>query len=133
MKLFECQHCRQTLYFENTNCERCGRALGFLPDSLTLSALQPGEGDLWRALAAPETAQRFCANAAYGACNWLLPAESSEAYCRACRHNTLVPDLTVAENRPRWRALEAAKRRLFYSLLRLGLPLQTRAGDPSRG
>jgi hypothetical protein len=25
MKLFECRHCGQLLYFENTRCERCGR------------------------------------------------------------------------------------------------------------
>ena len=26
MKLFECQHCGQLLYLENTRCERCGHA-----------------------------------------------------------------------------------------------------------
>jgi hypothetical protein len=57
------------LYFENTACERCGRALGFLPELTNLSALEP-EGDLWRALAAPGTLYRACANVAYGTCNW---------------------------------------------------------------
>ena len=33
MKLFTCQHCGQLLYFENTRCERCGHALGYLPES----------------------------------------------------------------------------------------------------
>ena len=47
MKLFTCQHCGQLLYFENTACERCGRALGFLPELTNLSALEP-EGELTR-------------------------------------------------------------------------------------
>ena len=32
-----------------------------------------------------------------------------------------------------WRDIELAKHRLFYSLLRWGLPLKTRAEDPSHG
>ena len=31
MKLFECQHCGQLLYFENTRCERCGHRAGLSP------------------------------------------------------------------------------------------------------
>jgi hypothetical protein len=40
MQLFECQHCGQLLYFENTRCERCGHDLGYLPESSVLSALE---------------------------------------------------------------------------------------------
>ena len=75
MKLFTCQHCGQLLYFENTGCERCGRALGFLPELATLSALEQ-EGELWRALAAPAKRYRACANAAYDACNWQVEADA---------------------------------------------------------
>ena len=74
MKLFTCQHCGQLLYFENTGCERCGRALGFLPELATLSALEP-DGELWRALAAPAKRYRACANAVYDACNWQVEAD----------------------------------------------------------
>ena len=49
---------------------------------------------------------------------------------RACRHNQTVPDLTVPENVARWRKIEFAKHRLMYSLLKLQLPLATRAEDP---
>ena len=52
MKLFECQHCGQLLYFENTRCERCGHVLGYLPELTLLSALVPEDG-AWRPLAAP--------------------------------------------------------------------------------
>ena len=41
MKLFQCQNCGQPLYFENTRCERCGLALGYLPEQETITALKP--------------------------------------------------------------------------------------------
>ena len=40
MKLFQCQNCGQQLYFENTRCERCGLALGYLPERETITALK---------------------------------------------------------------------------------------------
>ena len=132
MKLFECQNCGQALYFENTRCESCGYALGFLPWAVTLSALA-AEGDRFRALAAPERPVRFCANAGAHACNWLVSADSDAVLCAACRHNRIIPDLSALENLSRWQKLEAAKHQMFYSLLRLGLPLKTRIEDPAHG
>lgn len=134
MKLFECQHCHQPLYFENTLCERCGHRLGYLPDAGTLSALEPvGEDGLWDALAMPGQRYRFCQNAELDACNWMLPAESTDTHCAACRHNHTIPDLSDAENLTRWRKLELAKHHLFYTLTNLKLPLRTRAEDPEHG
>jgi hypothetical protein len=130
MKLFECQACGQPLYFENSRCESCGRRLGCLPSLQEISALEPAEAGFWKALALPEGRFRFCANAEHDACNWLIPEEENNPYCRACRHNRTVPDLSIAQNVNRWRRLEAAKRRLFYTLLKLELPLATRAEDP---
>jgi hypothetical protein len=138
MKLFRCQVCAQVLYFENIRCERCGHTLGYLPDIGQLSALEPrGGNDLggaWQALAAPSRRRLFCANAAYDACNWMVPEQpGGEVFCASCRHNRTVPDLGVAANLPPWRRLQAAQRRLLYSLLRLELPLATRAEDPAHG
>jgi hypothetical protein len=129
MNTFQCQHCGQPLYFENNFCQGCGRRLGFLEESQTVSALET-VGDEWQALAAPERRYRFCANAAYEACNWLVPAASHQTFCAACRHNRTIPDLSQTENVIRWRKLELAKRRFFYTLLKLGLPLATQAEDP---
>jgi hypothetical protein len=42
--------------------------------------------------------------------------------CSACRLTETIPDLSVAGNREKWVRLEAAKRRLLYTLDRLGLP-----------
>ena len=129
MKLFECQNCGHPLYFDNTRCESCGLPLGYLPLLGKVSALQPDNG-LWHALAAPNERYRFCANAQYEVCNWLIPAESTEQYCAACRHNRTIPDLSVPGNRAHWRMIEVAKHRLFYTLLKLRLPLVTREEEP---
>ncbi|HYZ33627.1 MAG TPA: putative zinc-binding peptidase [Crenalkalicoccus sp.] len=132
MRLFRCQACGQVLHFENVRCERCGRPLGYLPGPATLSALEP-DGRAFRALAVPEGRFRYCANAAYDACNWLLSARDKDSLCAACRHNRVVPDLAVPENLPPWRRWEVAKRRLAYTLMKLRLPMPDRRQDPRHG
>jgi hypothetical protein len=129
MKLFECPACGQPLYFENTTCESCGRRLGYDPTVQKLAALA-SQGDQWRAFGVSEQVFRFCTNAEYDACNWLIPLEDAARYCAACRHNRTVPDLTIERNRLRWRRLELAKHRLFYTLMKLKLPLADRSRDP---
>ena len=136
MRLFKCPSCSQLLYFENTRCERCGLALGYLPERETITALEqepaiPGaKQTVWRALADQNT-YRYCANAAYDVCNWLVPTKRADAYCLACRHNRIIPDLSFADNLEKWRALEVAKHRLFYTLIQLRLPLETRWENPA--
>jgi len=125
MKLFKCQHCEQLLYFENNVCERCSHRLGFIPEIMNLSALEP-EGDGWRALAVDKKLYRFCANAAFDVCNWMIEADKPDRYCAACRHNRTVPDAGIADNVVAWRKIEIAKHRLFYTLMKLDLPLDER-------
>jgi hypothetical protein len=132
MKLFECQHCGQPLYFENTRCESCGRSLGYLPALETVTALEQGNRGL-RALAERRGRYRYCANAQHGACNWLVAVDSPEQFCAACRHNRTIPDLSQPENAEHWRKIEAAKHRLFYTLLKLRLPVKTKLEDPENG
>lgn len=133
MRLFECQSCGQLVYFENTRCEQCGHILGYLPELSMLSALAAAGNGAWRPLAAPERASRFCANAVHGACNWLLPVSSADAFCAACALNRTVPNLNIPEHCQRWKRLEAAKHRMVYGLLRLRLPLLSWRQDPQRG
>jgi hypothetical protein len=94
-----------------------------------LSVVEP-EGQVWRALAEPEKRYRFCANAEYDMCNWLVEQNQPSPYCAACRHNQTVPDLSLPENVMRWRKIEFAEHRLIYTLLKLRLPLATKAEDP---
>ena len=132
MQLFRCQSCEQLLYFENTHCERCSHRLGYLPWITTLSALDPKD-DHWRTLAHPKLLVRFCENAGHGVCNWLTDPNGVSSLCEACRFNRTIPDLTVEQNLPRWRRIEAAKHWLFYSLIRLCLPLRSQIDDPKGG
>ena len=106
MKLFVCQSCQQLLYFENSQCMRCGHQLGFLPENATLSALEPAGGDGWTALAAPgKGPYRLCANAAHASCNWLVEADADTPFCLACHHNRTIPDLTAPEHLEAWQKL----------------------------
>jgi hypothetical protein len=132
VKLFRCQNCEQLLYFENTQCERCSHRLGYLPWSATLSALEARD-DRWQTLTEPRVLVKFCENAGHGVCNWLTDPNDAGPLCAACRFNRTIPDLTVEQNLIRWRRLEAARHWLFYSLLRLRLPLKSRADDPEGG
>ena len=134
MKLFRCDHCGHALYFENVVCERCGHRLGYEPDANALVSLEPHPRDgTWLAPHLPGKAFAFCANAGFGACNWLVEAGSGDTYCRACRHNEIVPPMEDAQNLVRGQVIERAKKRLVYSLLRLRLPLATRTQDPVHG
>ena len=47
--------------------------------------------------------------------------------CDYCRHNDMIPDLSVPGNQERWLRLEEAKRRLLYTLDLLNLPYGTEA------
>jgi hypothetical protein len=60
-----------------------------------------------------------------------VPADSEETFCTACRYNRTIPDLTNPENLEHWRKIEFAKHRLFYTLVRLRLPLTMRPEDPN--
>jgi len=132
MKAFHCDGCGSLVFFENVECVKCHRALGYLPDASDLSALEPDTKDSWRALAPNAKARRYrlCLNGQqHRVCNWMVPVDDPEPLCRACRLNRVVPDLHVKGNLELWHKLELAKRRVVFRLLYLGLPL---AGDPAQ-
>ena len=133
MKIYDCA-CGATLFFENVQCLSCEREIGFLPDRLLLSALEPDTSpETWRALATRAT-YRKCQNyARERVCNWLIPGGDTSPFCVACRLNETILDLSRPENRVTWAKLETAKRRLIYSLLALRLPIVGRAEAPEDG
>jgi len=63
----------------------------------------------------------------------MVPAEDTNAYCRSCRLNRVIPNLSTPRNRVLWFRIEQAKRRLIYGILALGLPLVGREQDPLNG
>ncbi|MDV3253115.1 putative zinc-binding peptidase [Devosia sp. BK] len=134
MQLFSCDHCGNTIYFENNLCEHCGHALGYLPEENALVSLDPAGDNVWTAPAMPGKTYIYCDNARHAACNWLVTKEEGGSiFCLACQHNETIPSLDDPHNLSRWQTIERAKKRLFYSLLRLGLPLETRAENPEHG
>jgi hypothetical protein len=128
MKLFTCANCQNILYFENIYCEKCQSALGYWPVANSMVPLTP-DGALWRGItqdAEPDRTLpplRFCANTEHAACNWLMAADDTASLCLACRHNEKIPPLAAPAQAELWRRVQRAKNRLFYSLLRLRLPL----------
>lgn len=128
MKTFHCQFCGHPVFFENVSCLQCESALAFLPDRLNIAAIEPLAGDgqeLWRPRvrgrkAAPARYRR-CGNHAQNGCNFAVPANDPNVFCVACRLSRTIPDLSQPENPGRWVKVETAKRRLFYTLAKLGL------------
>lgn len=137
MRTFRCHKCGQALFFENVKCLACESRLAFLPDRLILAAMEPvaGEEGVWQPIAPRKrkpAARRYrlCRNNVdHGACNFAVPAGDGSPYCAACRLTRVRPNLSAPENQQRWIAIESAKRRLFYTLARLGLL----ASDPGDG
>jgi hypothetical protein len=132
MKLFVCDHCGNTVYFENDSCERCGRRLGYWPDQNKMVSVV--EDGFHSVSARNNQSFVFCDNARFGACNWLIPADpTGPVFCVACQHNDTIPTIVDPTNLLYWQVMERAKKRLFYSLLQLNLPLRNRRDDPYQG
>lgn len=127
MKLFTCAQCGNTLFFHNRACVNCGARLGFSPNSRDLHALMPTGDDRWQPVNGGDR-YRFCANAATDVCNWLVPEGDGSAYCRACRHNRLIPN-----DLDQFRRIIDAQHRLFYAFLKWDLPAPDRSEDPDGG
>jgi hypothetical protein len=135
MKLFSCGACQQVVHFENSQCTKCGHALAFLPDRSLLAAIEPvrDRPDLFVALGpgAERARYKLCGNQIdHGACNWAVPEQDQHRFCRACRLNELIPNLSDPKAKTAWLKLEQAKRRLVYTLLQLRLPVEPRAEQP---
>lgn len=128
MRTFTCV-CGARLFFDNTRCLSCSRLLGFRSDTLELTTIaEPG------ATPADDGPFRRCANyLENGICNWLVPGDSAETLCAACRLNHTIPNLSEDGNLKLWREVESAKRRLIYGLHRLGLRVLSKEDDPVRG
>ncbi|MBI1176890.1 hypothetical protein GC207_05570 [bacterium] len=134
MNVFRCDRCQSLVYFESVRCVQCGSVLGYLPDVGDVSAIEAKSDDAWRALspAADNAEYRRCGNSKqHEVCNWLVPADDPAALCKSCCLNDTIPDLRVTGNLERWRKLETAKRRVIYTLLKLGLPLNGGPTDDS--
>ncbi|MDR0258968.1 MAG: putative zinc-binding peptidase [Comamonas sp.] len=134
MRLFHCDQCGHLVFFESVHCVNCGAALAYLPDCDDVGAMAasdtdspvPVPGPLWQRITTKGSSSgqryRMCANRdQYQACNFAIPADTPYTLCSSCRQTLVLPDLSVSGNTLRWQKLESAKRRLYYTLARLGL------------
>jgi hypothetical protein len=134
MRAFACDHCGQLLFFENSHCLRCGAPLGFAPEKLELRTLEPLFRESYRAIdGSPHCRYRRCARAEVAACNWLVHESDPHELCVSCRLTSTVPALEDGHAQRAFALAEAAKRRLLYQLLDLGLPFVLRDDPPADG
>jgi hypothetical protein len=117
MRAFTCGHCGQLVFFENSLCLRCSTPLGFAPWLLDLVARDAEHPD-WAGLVQ-------CSNAGSAHCNWLLDPGDPGPLCRSCRLTRARPSDRDFEGLEQFAAAEAAKRRLLFQLLDLGLPVES--------
>lgn len=124
MKRFKCA-CGASVYFDAASCLHCGGTLAFDPTNLDIIRIAPGTDGVWTDLSGLE--YRRCANTANQyQCTWLVSDTIIDSLCVSCRLNRTVPDLDDPENLRLLTKIEAAKRRLLYSLLALGLRVQSK-------
>ena len=115
MQLVQCPRCGNRLYFENSLCARCGSVVGYDLAANRFELVGANGGKL------------YCANASRGACNWVVPEGSPTTLCLSCRLTEVIPPVDDPRHHRCWVEVEVAKRRLVYSLWRLGLPVAPRA------
>ncbi|MBT5331810.1 MAG: hypothetical protein HOL48_08520 [Porticoccaceae bacterium] len=131
MRRFWCD-CGHPLFFESTQCTNCGEEVGYDPQTAEMVTLKSGSriGSLFGG----GGDYQYCQNGIeHKVCNWLVRAEKAGSLCRGCSFNRTIPNLSRAENIKRWRRFEQAKKRLFYSLMALSLPLKNGWEDRESG
>lgn len=107
MRAFACQRCGQQVFFDNDVCIRCGSPLAVDPARLQVVVV--------------DDATRRCADTGRAGCNWLTARPGTS--CVSCRLTRTRPaDDDPAAGNP-FRVAEAAKRRLVFQLLTLGISL----------
>lgn len=130
MNVFDCPVCRNTIYFENISCERCGSQLGFVPSTLKFGEVEGAQKVLGSDPGGKSLP--YCRNQAINLCNWIVEDEGN-TFCRACKLNRKIPGVEDADTLEKWKRLEMAKHRLVYQLLKMGLPLDPKNGNSDNG
>ena len=133
MKPYPCPNCGRPTHFEVRVCPNCTFTLGYDPASDELLFLGDN-ATTWRDADAGDHDVVVCGNNnEFAVCNWLVERDDPVGFCRACRHNRTIPDLTAPTVPERWAKIEAAKRRLFHTLLHMNLPIETVAEAEANG
>lgn len=121
MRHYQCV-CGNVLFFDNSVCLQCGHEVGYdvmKDEMVSLNGSTPY--------------QRCTNGIDFGVCNWVIPATETPGLCCSCGLNRTIPDLTESANVDAWHKIEIAKRRILYTLARLGLTPVSKVQDPVNG
>ncbi len=132
MLTFQCDTCSSPVFFENIRCLSCNSILGIIPETYEVHSMKVDHSGTL--LGNDGRRYRFCKNSVdHGSCNQLVWASDPSVYCRACRFTEVTPDLKYKNNKELWLMMEKAKRRLLFSLLRLGISPVPKSLDRAKG
>jgi hypothetical protein len=109
--------------------------LGYQPEQRAITTFESAGSGAWRSLNPANAGRLFkqCANySREEVCNWMLPVDAPDDLCASCQLTHTIPMLS-GQNRLYWRRLEAAKRRLLYSLFELKLQPVSKQKSPEVG
>src|SRR5882762_8274188 len=121
MRHYQCS-CGNILFFDNSVCLQCGTPVGYDPAEDRMVMLKKDARFQW------------CANGIeHGVCNWVVPRDRAQPLCASCLLNRTIPDLSVPGNLDAWHKIEIAKRRILYTLWRLGLAPISKREDAVAG
>ena len=136
MRIFHCDRCGNVVAFEALVCPSCDVEIGYADDERRLRVIVPTADPAVFQIARRATPddQRWwrCLNSAWG-CNWMVPADAGETWCRSCRLTRGRPDIGRPAAIDAWTAAEAAKRRLVHQLDELALPIEMRSDSMPDG
>ena len=143
MQTYRCK-CGNRLYFDNSVCLVCQREVGWCEGCGRISALESASMNSGVASGEYHCSYEDCGKLVRKCHNYVAESVCNRCYvvdqtdvadqsgadgapianrlCSACQLTETIPDLSIAGNREKWARLEAAKRRLLYTLDRLGLP-----------
>lgn len=128
MRTFRCDRCDGVVHFTAHRCPTCDAPIGYVSDRRDLCVVvptaEPAVFRLERADLADRPPMFRCLNSAWG-CNWMVPADSGQVWCRSCRLTRGRPDEGRSDAIEAWMRAEAAKRRLVHQLDELALPIET--------
>lgn len=85
MKVFNCENCGQLIFFENTACFGCRQLLGFAPRQMRMQTFADEANDATLKRLTDLGRYRYCENYKLQACNWVIPLEENESFCKACQ------------------------------------------------
>lgn len=121
MRHYQCS-CGNILFFDNSVCLQCGTQVGYDPAADQMVTLTD------------DSPFQICANGTeHHVCNWVVPRGDAAALCPSCLLNRTIPDLSVPGNLDAWHKIEIAKRRILYTLNRLGLAPISKRQDAVAG